>query len=165
MPTGKSAQRGFAYLFALLLIALVGLGLAAAGTLWHTASQREREAELLFIGDQYRQAIKSYYQLDPAQPRLPHSVDDLLADNRQPGIVRHLRRAWRDPMTGGEFALIPAADGAGFVGVASRSSRRPFKTAGFSQTNAGFADAASYADWHFALTAPATTTNTSALPP
>lgn len=149
MPTGKPAQHGFAYLFALMLIALIGMGLAAAGTLWRTESQREREAELLFIGDQYRQAIKSYYQLDPAQPRLPQSVDDLLADSRQPGIVRHLRRAWRDPMTGGEFVLIQAPDGAGIVGVASRSGQRPFKTAGFSQADAAFSEAASYAGWRF----------------
>lgn len=149
MPTGKSAQRGFTYLFVLLLIALIGLGLAAAGTLWRTEAQREREAELLFIGDQYRRAIKSYYQLDPAQPRLPQSIDDLLADNRQPGIVRHLRRAWRDPMTGGEFVLIHAPGGAGIVGVASRSGLRPFKTAGFSQADAAFGEAASYSDWRF----------------
>ncbi|MCL5061183.1 MAG: type II secretion system GspH family protein, partial [Candidatus Thermoplasmatota archaeon] len=60
MPSGKASQSGFAYLFALMLIALIGMGLAAAGTLWRTDSRRAREAELLFVGDQYRQAIRSY---------------------------------------------------------------------------------------------------------
>ena len=69
MPTGKSAQSGFTYLYVLMLIALIGMGLAAAGTLWRTEAPRAHEAELLFVGAQYRQAIRSYYELDPAQPR------------------------------------------------------------------------------------------------
>ena len=113
MPTGKSAQSGFTYLFVLMLIALIGMGLVAAGTLWSTESQRDREADLLFIGDQYRQAIRSYYELEPAQPRLPQSIDELLEDNRRPNVVRHLRRAYRDPFTGEAFALIREPDSQG----------------------------------------------------
>jgi type II secretory pathway pseudopilin PulG len=149
MPTGKNFQSGFSYLFVLMLIALAGMGLAAAGTLWSTESQRAREADLLFIGDQYRQAIRSYYALDPAQPRLPQSIDDLLEDQRRPDIVRHLRKAWRDPLTGGELALIRSPDGQGIVGIHSRSTRRPFKIAGFLPRDGAFAEADSYADWQF----------------
>lgn len=149
MPSGKPGQSGFTYLFVLMTIALVGIGLTAAGTLWRTESQRSREAELLFVGDQYRQAIRSYYLLDPAQPRLPASVDDLLEDRRRPDIVRHLRRAWRDPMTGDEFVLIRAPEGEGLVGVHSRSARRPFKTAGFASADETFAGTQSYAEWRF----------------
>lgn len=156
MPTGKAAQSGFTYLYVLMLIALIGMGLAAAGTLWHTEAQRAREAELLFIGVQYRQAIRSYYELDPAQPRLPQSIDDLLQDNRRPDIVRHLRRAYRDPLTGGEFALIHAPDSRGIVGVMSRAMGRPFKTAGFLPEDEAFSGAASYAGWRFVFSLPAT---------
>lgn len=155
MPPGKAAQSGFTYLFVLMLIALVGMGLAAAGTLWRTDSQRAREAELLFIGDQYRQAIRSYYEFDPTQPRLPHSLDDLLEDNRHPGIARHLRRAYRDPVTGTEFALLRAEDGRGIVGVHSTSTDRPFKTAGFLPQDKTFSGTESYADWHFVFVPPA----------
>ena len=130
MPTGKPAQSGFTYLFVLMLIALIGMGLAAAGTLWRTESQRDREADLLFIGDQYRQAIRSYYELDPAQPRLPQSIDDLLEDNRRPDVVRHLRRAYRDPLTGGAFALIRDPETRGIVGVYSPAPGRPFQDCG-----------------------------------
>jgi type II secretory pathway pseudopilin PulG len=154
MPTGKAAQSGFTYLYVLMLIALIGLGLAAAGTLWRTDAQRAREAELLFIGSQYRQAIRSYYELDPAQPRLPHSLDDLLQDNRRPGIVRHLRRAYRDPLTGGAFALIRAPDSPGIVGVHSLATGRPFKTAGFAPEDAAFTEAARYDEWRFVFVAP-----------
>jgi len=156
MPIGKSAQSGFTYLYVLMLIALIGMGLAAAGTLWRTDAQRAREAELLFIGSQYRQAIRSYYELDPAQPRLPQSIDDLLQDNRRPNIVRHLRRAYRDPLTGGELALIRAPDTQGIAGVVSPATGRPFKIAGFLPEDAAFKDASTYADWRFVFTPPPT---------
>lgn len=145
----STRQSGFTYLFVLMLIALIGMGLAAAGTFWRTDAQRAREAELLFIGNQYRQAIQSYYELDKNAPRLPRSIDDLLEDKRQPNVVRHLRRAWRDPITGGAFELIPAPDGAGFSGVASRSTATPLKKAGFDPRDEAFARATTYAEWHF----------------
>lgn len=164
MPTGKSAQSGFAYLYVLMLIALIGLGLAAAGALWRTDAQRARETELLFVGDQYRQAIRSYYELDPAQPRLPQNLNDLLEDTRRPGIVRHLRRAYRDPLTGGEFALIHEPDTQGIVGVHSSATGRPFKAAGFEPENAGFSGAARYDEWRFVFIAPVKQVAQKALP-
>lgn len=153
MPTGRT-QGGFAYLFVLMLVALVGLGLAAAGTLWRTEAQREREAELLFVGAQYRQAIKQYYELVPGQPRLPRSIDELLEDNRTLPPTRHLRRAWRDPF-GGELRLIEAPDPRGIVGVASTSTLHPFKRAGFPPEFESFADTGSYAGWQFVIAVPA----------
>ena len=156
MPTGKSVQSGFTYLYVLMLIALIGMGLATAGTLWRTESQRAREAELLFVGAQYRQAIRSYYELDPAQPRLPQSIDDLLEDNRRPDVVRHLRRAYRDPLTGDELVPILARDTQGIVGVVSKATGRPFKTAGFLPENAAFSGAAGYAEWRFVFSLPST---------
>lgn len=155
MPTGKSAQSGFTYLFVLMLIALIGMGLVAAGTLWSTDVKRAREAELLFIGDQYRQAIRSYYELEPNQPRLPQSIDELLEDHRRPNVVRHLRRAYRDPFSDEAFALIYTPDAQGITGVHSLSTGHPFKIAGFSAENGAFAEANTYADWLFAFTPPA----------
>lgn len=154
MPTGKPAQAGFSYLFVLMLIAFIGMGLAAAGTLWRTDAQRAREADLLFIGEQYRQAIRSYYELDPAQPRLPQGIDELLEDNRRPNIVRHLRRAYRDPLTRGEFEIIRAPDTKGILGVYSRSTAKPFKSAGFLPEQQLFSKADSYSEWRFEFIVP-----------
>ncbi len=165
MLTGKSTQSGFTYLFVLMLIALIGMGLAAAGTLWSTDAKRAREVELLFIGDQYRQAIRSYYELEPNQPRLPQSIDDLLEDHRRPTIVRHLRRAYRDPFTGEAFALILAPNSQGISGVHSQSSGHPFKIAGFSAVDKAFAEAVTYADWQFVFVPPAPTTPAPAATP
>ncbi len=163
MPTGR-AQGGFAYLFVLMLIALVGLGLAAAGTLWRTESQREREADLLFVGAQYRQAIKSYYELQPNAPRLPQSIDELLEDERTLPPTRHLRRAWRDPF-GGELQLILAPDTRGIVGVVSASTLHPFRTAGFPPEFESFAGVGSYAGWRFTFTPPAPPPGSGNAPP
>ena len=148
MPTGKPRQHGFTYLFVLMLIALMGLGLAAAGTLWRTEAQRERELELLFVGTQYRQAIKSYYELDPNQPRLPQRIDELLEDTRRAEPVRHLRRAWPDPF-GGPMRILRTEDGRGIIGVASASTLSPFRRSGFAAEEASFENAASYGEWRF----------------
>ena len=96
------------------------------------------------------------FHLPVRQPRLPQSVDDLLEDHRRPNIVRHLRRAYRDPLTGGELALIRAPDAQGLVGVMSRATGRPFKIAGFLPEDEAFSGAASYADWRFVFSLPAT---------
>src|SRR5205807_712603 len=44
---GKIARRagGFTYLTVLFIVAIMGIGLALAGTVWQTAALREREAE------------------------------------------------------------------------------------------------------------------------
>lgn len=156
MRTGKRRQQGFSYLLVLLLIGLIGLGLAAAGSVWRTESQREREAELLFIGAQYRQAIQQFYQREPDRPRFPQSLDELLEDPRGPQPARHLRKRWRDPF-GGELQLIRMPDGQGIAGVHSGSALRPLKQTGFPPGLETLEQAASLRDWHFVFVPPART--------
>jgi type II secretory pathway pseudopilin PulG len=144
--TRRHASRGFTYLTALFAVALLGIGLMLAAETWHTALQREREAQLLYIGNQYRHAIERYYRSGPAQ--YPRALVDLLKDARQAGTARYLRRLYPDPVTGSDrWGLVktPAGD---IMGVYSLSSATPFKTAGFAEGN-DFADAKSYADWKF----------------
>lgn len=157
MPTGKSAQSGFTLLYVLMLLVLIGMGLAAAGTLWKTDAQRDREADLLFAGDQYRQAIRSYYELEVASPRLPQSIDELLTDNRRLPPVRHLRRAYRDPFTGNAFMLLRTPDTQGIIGVHSASTQAPLKVAGFLPEDEAFAEASNHGDWRFVFGLPAST--------
>ena len=45
----RTAHRGFTYIGLLIFIALLGIGLAMTGQIWHTSVQREKEAELLFV--------------------------------------------------------------------------------------------------------------------
>lgn len=144
-------QRGFTYLGLLLAVALLGAGLAGAGSVWSVHTQREREAELLFVGDQVRRAITAYYNEVPqGQPhRFPARLDDLLQDRRWPTTVRRLRRIYMDPMTGStDWATVPAPDG-GILGVYSRSDKKPLKRHGFGRLDTAFEDAATLQDWRF----------------
>jgi type II secretory pathway pseudopilin PulG len=145
MATMRS--RGFTYLTVLFIVAVITAGLALVGEVWETAAKREKETELLFIGNQYRQAITRYYLAGKNQ--YPRSLDDLLKDPRQPGIVRYLRRAYQDPFTGkAEWGIVKAPDG-GVQGIYSQSDQKPLKIANFRVRDAGFESAKTYADWKF----------------
>jgi type II secretory pathway pseudopilin PulG len=145
-------QTGFTLLGLLFLVTALGVGLAALGTVWKTANQRDKEAELLFIGDQYRRALDSYYRLGPGSDKhYPKKLEHLLRDPRFPNTVRHLRRLWPDPISGGDWAVQRDAEG-GIKGVHSTSTATPRKAAGFPREYAAFEGAASYADWVFVAT-------------
>lgn len=93
----KSAQQGFVYLWALYTVALAGIAMAAAAHVWQAKSLREKEAELMFIGEQFRLAIKSYQSTGTKQ--FPKTLEDLVEDKRTPNVVRHLRKIYVDPIT------------------------------------------------------------------
>lgn len=130
----------------LLFVALLGAGLAAYGELASHAALREKEAELLFRGEQYRDAIASYYK---KEQRYPKALQDLLEDKRYPMPVRHLRRLYRDPITGDPDWGLVEAPGGGVMGVYSRSEEPPIKSGNFSPKNQEFSDQQRYSDWKF----------------
>ena len=143
--------RGFTYLTMLFVVAVMGVGLALAGDVWHTATVREKEAELLHVGNQYRKAIERYYVGGPGQ--YPRNLEDLLKDPRKPEISRHLRRLYSDPVTGkSDWGIVKAPDG-GIMGVHSTSDARPLKTDGFRPRDRGFENFAKYSGWTFVYVA------------
>src|SRR5258706_13852543 len=140
-PVPAYLQRGFTYIGMLLIVAVMGTGLAAFGQLYSQAAQREKERELLFVGNQFRDAIASYYNKSPGAKAYPKKLDDLVEDRRFPMPLRHLRRGYRDPMTGkAEWALVEAPGG-GFMGVHITSEETPVKSGSFSAKDASFEDA------------------------
>lgn len=144
-------QDGFTLLWLLYLIVGLGIGMAALGTVWQTALQREKEAQLLFVGDQYRQAIASFSQTVPpdGQKRLPKTLKELLEDPRFPNTVRYLRRLYPDPMTGKvDWVLNKDATG-GITGLHSSIDAVPLKTSNFPLALKDFEDTKSYKDWVF----------------
>jgi len=148
-PTARS-ETGFTYLGILIAMALFGVALAATGEVWRTVAQREREAELLFIGNQFRTAFMNYYAYTPAgKPRYPRALEDLVEDNRLPVPRRHLRRIFADPMSGKADWVLVDAPGGGIAGVHSRSEAKPLKTGNFAPPDARFEGAERYADWKF----------------
>jgi type II secretory pathway pseudopilin PulG len=139
-----------------LLIVLVAVALLSLATLAplrneQQAMQRERETELLFIGEQFRLALASYAAATPpGAARSPKTLAELLEDKRFPNARRHLRRVYVDPFTGAADWTLLRQQGA-IVGVASSSARQPLKHSGFAAADAAFAEANSYAGWAFTV--------------
>ena len=146
---GRNAG-GFTYLGLMFLIAASGIALVAVSQVWYTAQKRDKEEQLLFAGDQIRLAIGHYYASTPGKAqRYPSNMQDLLRDPRFPGVRRHLRRLYRDPMVdNGEWGLMKAADGT-IIGVYSLSEQEPLKKSGFSREDRNFEGKAKYSDWMF----------------
>jgi type II secretory pathway pseudopilin PulG len=152
---------GFTYLGLLFLVVLIGLLLAAAGEVTRTAVQRNHEAELLWVGHQYREAIAGYVA---HYHRYPAALADLLGPSgadtssgsgaaaggaADPLVFRALRRLYRDPITNStDWTAVPAPDGS-IMGVASTSTQAPRKVAGFDSDDEDFDKAETYADWKF----------------
>lgn len=152
---GAHTVHGFTYLALLFGIAITGLALASVGVVWHTSAQREKERELLFVGEQFRSAITQYLASSPGAGRYPARLEDLLLDPRYPNVRRYLRRLYRDPMTGGtQWGLVKSGDG-GIAGVYSLGMGRPIKSDGFAPEQTEFAGAESYAQWRFMAAPPA----------
>lgn len=140
-------QHGFTYLSILFIVAIMGGGLALIGEVWHTSAVRDKEAELLHVGNEYRKAIERYYISGARQ--YPSNLSDLIKDPRQPGTVRHLRRLYADPMTGAaEWGLVKAPQG-GIAGVHSLSNAQPLRTAGFRVRDRDLEGKKKYAEWQF----------------
>jgi type II secretory pathway pseudopilin PulG len=144
-------QTGFTYVGVLVLVAITGIMAAATAELWHTERKREREAELLFIGNQYRQAIGRYYDLGAGQVRtFPKRLEDLLQDPRTPGTRRYLRKLYPDPITGSEeWGLVKGPSGE-ILGIYSLSEDEPLKKGNFSRMDARLEGKQKYSEWVFA---------------
>ena len=155
MRTGRRpASSGFAYVLLLLAIALIGLAASAALSVGATMARRDAEQQLLAIGGEFQQALRSYAgvpvgAMAPVVGRGPRSLEDLLKDPRVPGVRRHLRQVYADPLTGNnEWGLV--VDNQGFItGVHSLAQGMPIRQTGFEAPWAGFEDAHGYGQWVF----------------
>jgi len=117
-----SQQRGFSYLAMLFIVAVLSVVLTQTYQRSDTIAKREKEKELYFVGQQYKQALTSYYNQSPnGLNQLPRKIEDLLSDSRFVVTKRHLRKQYLDPITGGELQLILDGD-ARIKGVYSRSN-------------------------------------------
>ena len=149
----KKRQSGFTYLTILFAIAIAGVVMANTGVDWSHEAQREKETELLFVGDQYRQAIALYYQRTPgAIKRYPTKLEDLLTDTRYNPPQHYLRKLYRDPiMNQKQWAIITAPEG-GIMGVRSLSEASAIKNTNFGYADMSFEDKSKYSDWQFIYT-------------
>jgi len=135
----------------LIVLALAALGAVQTGQRLIDARQRANEEELLFVGEQYREAIQSYWR---ASPRGVHSwpvqFDDLIEDRRFPETRRHIRKLFADPMSP-QTPWGVVRQGNALIGVYSKASGMPFRQTGFSSLQKGFEDAQTYDAWRFVV--------------
>ncbi len=143
-------QRGFAYLFLLFALAVIGLLLGTFAQNWSTTTQREREADLIFIGKQFSAALTSYRTRTPSGPTAPATLEELLEDKRFPFPVRHLRQIFRDPMTGKRDWDLQLADGH-IVGIRSHSQKQTLRHTlpDYVVISSDTGESVSYHDWLF----------------
>jgi type II secretory pathway pseudopilin PulG len=143
-------ERGFTYVIAMFMVAVLALVTLRAMEVTMTHEKREKEAQLMAAGIAYQHAIRSYYENSPGTLRAyPRTLDALLLDARTSSIRRHLRRLYRDPMTGETaWGLIESPDG-GVMGVYSLSTRKPVKVAAFPAEMQVVAAPTKYQDWRF----------------
>lgn len=147
----QAGARGFTYLGLVILLAILAL-VAAAGLKMGTLLQRAAaEEELLEIGAQFSEALRSYAAATPAgQPTQPPTLQDLLKDPRFPNPRRHLRKIFVDPVTGkAEWGVIYLGDKVGVLGVYSLSDRRPLKVANFDIRFLNMENREKISDWKF----------------
>ncbi len=84
----------------LVALAVMAVLMSVALPVWRHDAQREKEAELIFRGQQYVRAIRLFNRKTNG---LPTRVDDLVQGH-------YLRKKYKDPITGGDFELVSAAN-------------------------------------------------------
>ena len=106
-------DEGYIMVALLIGMAVMAIWMSAALPAWRQQAVREKEAELIFRGEQYARAIFLYRQENGQAP--PPNLDTLV--NR-----RYLRKKYLDPMTGKDFVPVAGtsstpAPGRGGAGV------------------------------------------------
>lgn len=154
----RGRQAGFTYLGLIIFVTIIGLVGAATLKIGALLQRAAAEEELLEIGAAFSAALDSYAAATPqgASP-YPPSLKELLKDPRVPGVRRHLRKIFVDPMTGkAEWGVVYLGDGTtGVVAVHSLSTAKPLKVANFDSRFAGLDNADTISAWRFKARDPA----------
>jgi type II secretory pathway pseudopilin PulG len=151
---------GYTYVAVMVLLAVLSLASALTLEVAQTNARRSGEAELIAIGKEFERAFASYYRQSPMGARRhPEKLEDLVRDPRLPGVKRHLRKVYVDPMTGEPWGTI-AAPGGGIMAVYSMAPGQPYRedlvlamtpapALAASAPDAADTRPTSYAEWRF----------------
>jgi type II secretory pathway pseudopilin PulG len=97
---GQDGERGYAMAALLVSLAVMGVLMSVLLPVWRQQAQREKEAELAFRGEQYARAVALYRAKNGNN--FPPSLDILVQG-------KFLRKKYKDPVTKGDFDIIPVA--------------------------------------------------------
>ncbi len=126
---------GYAMAALLVAMALMAVMMSVAMPVWRQAAQREKEAELVWRGQQYDRALQLYRRKASA-PGAPN-LDILIQQ-------KFLRKKYKDPITGGDFELRPVSaigPGTQMPGMPGTGNMRPGagnRSSGFGSQTAAF---------------------------
>lgn len=152
MVANRIRQAGFTYLGLIIFVAIVGLVGAATLKVGSLLQRAAAEEELLEIGAAFGAALDSYAAATPrgATP-YPPSIKELLKDPRFPGVRRHLRKVFVDPLTGkAEWGIEYLGNGeVGIVAFHSLSDAQPLKIANFDSRFRGLDGKEKISQWRF----------------
>ena len=145
------AEDGFTYVGLVIFVAILGLVGAATLKVDSLLRRAAAEQELLEIGAEYSEALRSYAAATPrGYPTAPPTLQDLLKDPRFPGTRRHLRKIYVDPVTGRqEWGIVYQGDKVGVLAVYSLSQAQPLKLANFDARFQNFENKEHLSEWKF----------------
>src|SRR5918993_3312468 len=90
-------ERGYAMVALLVMMAVMAVAMTVALPAWSTMARREKEAELVFRGEQYARAIMLFQRRYAGA--FPPTIDVLVNE-------RFLRKKFKDPITNDDFQTI-----------------------------------------------------------
>lgn len=145
------SEAGFTFIAVLIMVVVMGIMLGAVGQSVSVILKREREKELIFRGLQYRDAIERWSKKGVPLKDLKDLVEPTVSSNASASKDRFLRKLYKDPITGGEWQVLPIPPDPvqGIWGVASKSSEEPFKQGDFPEVIKDFKGKTKYSDWKF----------------
>jgi type II secretory pathway pseudopilin PulG len=117
----RGGDSGFMMVALLVAMAIMAVSMLAILPAWNTLARREREAELVFRGEQYARAIMLFQRQYAGS--YPPNVDALVTG-------RFLRKKYKDPITNDDFRVISVGEavqlpatpnGGGAGGTAARA--------------------------------------------
>jgi type II secretory pathway pseudopilin PulG len=109
-------ERGFLMVALLVAMSVMAIWMGAALPAWRTLAQREKEAELVFRGEQYARAI-GLFQRRYANAA-PPNVDVLINE-------KFLRKKYKDPITNGDFQFITPGTALSVPGAPQQQTQAP----------------------------------------
>src|SRR5260221_11714909 len=104
-------QHGYAMVALIVAMSIMAIMMTAAMPTWHQMAQREKEAELIFRGQQYARAI-GLFQRKSGPGVLPPNIDALVNGH-------YLRKKYKDPISGDNFEILNAGAGAATPGAST----------------------------------------------
>lgn len=107
------SEAGFALAALLVAIAILSVMMLVALPTWRHQVQREKEAELIFRGEQYARAINLYQR--KLAGAFPPSLDVLVEQ-------KFLRKKYKDPITGEDFLPVLANSPAAMAAMQSANA-------------------------------------------